>query len=116
MSPIKSVLGGVLVLATAAALPAYAAGQMKPVDDAKELSKAHISMIKAISLAQKATHGKATRAQLFDEKGALIYTVETVHGKQVMNVDVRATDGRVLATRSEHPAPNGAAAVKSKPS
>lgn len=113
MSPIKSVLGGVLVLATAAALPAYA-GQMKPVDDAKDLSKAHISMIKAISVAQKTTHGKATRAQLFDESGALIYMVETVHGKQVMNVDVRAADGRVLATRSEHPAPNAAATAKSK--
>jgi hypothetical protein len=65
-----------------------------PVD----VSKATVTMSQAIATAEQQGGGKATRAQLENESGKLLYEVKVAGKDQVSEVKVDATDGKVLAS------------------
>ena len=69
-------------------------------DNAADLAGAKISLSQAIGAAESHDAGKAVKAELDSEKGALAFDVEVVTAdKKVMDVRVDATDGKVLSSQ-----------------
>ena len=69
-------------------------------DSAADLARAKISLSQAIGTAESHAAGKAVKAELDSEKGALAFDVEVVTAdKKVMDVRVDANDGKVLSSQ-----------------
>ena len=69
-------------------------------DNAADLARAKISLSQAIGTAESHAAGKAVKAELHSEKGALAFDVEVVTAdKKVMDVRIDATDGKVLSSQ-----------------
>ena len=69
-------------------------------DNAADLARAKISLSQAIGTAESHAAGKAVKAELDSEKGALAFEVEVVTAdKKVMDVRVDANDGKVLSSQ-----------------
>lgn len=77
----------------------YAAGQSE--NDAVALSTAKITLTQAIAAAESHVQGRAVRAELEDENGALVYGVEVVKGAQAMDVRVDSNSGQVLSAKTD---------------
>ena len=69
-------------------------------DGIADLAKAKVTIAQAISAAEQATPGKATRAELENEKHGLVYEVEVVNPEKntVFDVRVDAVSGKVVAS------------------
>ena len=94
----RAVIAGSLIAFTTgvtAASVAFAHGDRNraPVD----ASKATVTMSQAIATAEQQGGGKATRAQLENESGKLLYEVKVAGKDKATEVKVDATDGKVLA-------------------
>ena len=91
------------ILAAAITTLGGAAFAAKPGEnDAMVINQAKVPIAQAISAAEKAHGGKATKAEL--EQG-LIYEVEVVAGAKVFDVKVDADKGSVLSStedKSDH--------------
>jgi uncharacterized membrane protein YkoI len=86
-------------VATAGGL-AYSQQQSATQNDAiADLAKAHISLTQAVAIAEQHAGGKASRAELEDENGQLVYGVEVSDATKTMDVKVDATDGRVVSAQ-----------------
>ena len=84
-------------LATAGTLAFAKANENDAVTD---LAKAKISLSQAITAAEAHATGKAAKAELESEKGALHYEVEVVTADaKVLDVKVDAADGKVLSSQ-----------------
>lgn len=72
-------------------------------DDAvTDLDKARIGLGQAIGSAEAQTGGRATKAELEDEHGAVVFHVEVVTADhEVFDVKVDATDGKVLSSKAD---------------
>ena len=69
-------------------------------DSAADLARAKISLTQAIGSAESHVAGKAVKAELDSEKGALAFEVEVITAdKKVMDVRVDANDGKVLSSQ-----------------
>ena len=69
-------------------------------DNAADLARAKISLSQAIGAAESHAAGKAVKAELDSDKGALAFDVEVVTAdKKVMDVRVDANDGKVLSSQ-----------------
>ncbi len=93
-----------LIMATGVATAGLAfAGSSSGENDAvADSAKARISLGQAISAAEAQRSGKATRAELESERGAVVYEVEVVTAdNKVFDVRVDAADGKVLASRQD---------------
>jgi uncharacterized membrane protein YkoI len=91
----------VAVLALSSAGVAYAvADKGKENDGVADFAKAKVSIGQAISAAEQAAAGKATRAELENERHGLVYEVEVVNPDKntVFDVRVDAVSGKVLAS------------------
>ena len=86
-------------LATAGGLAfAWQTGGMEN-DAVADLAKAKISLNQAVTAAETQAGGKATKAALEGERGALVFNVEVVAGdNKVVDVKVDANDGKVLSS------------------
>jgi uncharacterized membrane protein YkoI len=88
-------------VATAGGL-AYAQQSAPKQNDAiVDLAKARISLAQAIAIAEQKTGGKASHAELENEKGALVYDVEVTDGTKTTDVKVDAADGRVVSAQPD---------------
>ena len=68
-------------------------------DAVTDLAKAKISLVQAVSAAEAQVSGKATKAELEIELGALVFDVEVVTtDSKVFDVKVDAIDGEVLSS------------------
>ena len=94
------------ILATAIATLGGAAYAAKSIgNDALAIHQAKVSIGHAISVAEKAHGGKATKAELEHSKQGAIYEVEVVAGAKVYDVTVDADKGSVLSStedKSDH--------------
>jgi uncharacterized membrane protein YkoI len=91
---------GAVVLAGSA----YAA-ESAMSNDASQILRARVSLPRAISIAEQQTNGKASSAELEQDKNGLTYHVETVSQSNVMDVVVDATTGKVIKAsvdRNDH--------------
>lgn len=99
IKPLILGLVGVTALGTAVAFAS--SGARERDKDAAVLAQAKISLTQAIATAEQHVQGKAVRAQLEDENGALVYGVEVVKGTQVTDVKVNGDDGLVLSSQGD---------------
>lgn len=94
----------VAALALGSAGVAYAvAEQDKGNDGVADFAKAKVSIGQAISAAEQAAAGKATRAELENERHGLVYEVEVVNPDKntVFDVRVDAISGKVVASAAD---------------
>lgn len=71
-------------------------------DAVADLAKARISLNQAVTAAETQAGGKATKAELEGERGALVFNVEVVAGdNKVVDVKVDANDGKVLSSKAD---------------
>ena len=69
-------------------------------DAIADLAKAKITLVQAVNAAEAQTGGKATKAELEGEHGALVFDVEIVTpDNKVFDVKVDAADGKVLSSK-----------------
>lgn len=96
-------LGGLVIVVTAGTM-AYAEQASTHENDAlADVAKVQVSITQAITTAEQAASGKATKAELENEKSGLIYKVEVANAttKKVMDVHVDGTTGKVLSTKED---------------
>ena len=101
----KQVISAVLFaagVATAGGL-VYAKEEAHGQNDAvADLVKAKISLSQAIGSAETQAGGKATKAELEGERGAVYFNVEVVTAdNNVFDVKVDAADGKVLSSKAD---------------
>lgn len=77
----------------------HAEGQSE--NDAASLSKTRITLSQAIAAAETHVQGRAVRAELEDENGALVYGVEVVKGTQATDVKIDSNSGQVLSAQAD---------------
>jgi uncharacterized membrane protein YkoI len=88
-------------IATAGGL-AYAKSGGDQNDAIADLAKAKITLTQAVGAAEAQSGGKATKAELEGERGALVYQVEVVSAdNRVLDVKVDAADGKVLSSKPD---------------
>jgi uncharacterized membrane protein YkoI len=76
-------------------------GAMAKGNDALSITASKISLIQAISSAEKYVGGVASRAEYEQEKGQDVFEVEVVKGTSVMDVLVNARNGNVIAAHED---------------
>jgi uncharacterized membrane protein YkoI len=87
-------------VATAGGL-AYAKQSGTAENDAiSDLAKAKITLVQAVSAAEAQAGGRATKAELDDERGTVVFDVEVVTpDNKVFDVKVDAADGKVISSK-----------------
>lgn len=69
-------------------------------DAVTDFAKAKISLVQAVSTAEAQTVGKAIKAELEAEGGALVFDIEVVTAdSKVFDVKINAIDGKVLSSK-----------------
>jgi uncharacterized membrane protein YkoI len=88
-------------IATAGGL-AFAKSTSSENDAVIDLAKAKITLVQAVGAAEAQSGGKATKAELEAERGAVVYEVEVVApDNKVFDVRVDAADGKVLSSKHD---------------
>ncbi len=88
-------------VATAGGL-AYAAQTGVTDNDAQvNLAQARISLGQAVATAEQHAGGRASRAELQNENGRLVYGVEVADNSKTTDVKVDATDGHVVSAQAD---------------
>lgn len=87
-------------VATAGGL-AYAKQSGPAENDAvRDLAKAKITLVQAVSAAEAQAGGRATKAELDGERGTVVFDVEVVTpDNKVFDVKVDAADGKVISSK-----------------
>jgi uncharacterized membrane protein YkoI len=86
-------------IATAAGL-AFAKTSGDENDAVADLAKVRISLVQAVSAAEAHAGGRATKAELDGERGAVVFDVEVVTpDSKVFDLKVDAADGKVLSSQ-----------------
>ena len=75
----------------------------KGVPEYKLVSQAKVTLSEALKTASAEQKGTPLKAELENEKGFLIWTVEFAEGANVMEVVIDAGSGKILATEKETP-------------
>jgi uncharacterized membrane protein YkoI len=98
----KSLLVGAIA-AILVASPLVYAGRDKDErqTDAADLAQAKVSLTQAIVAAEQRVQGRAVRAELEDENGTIVYSVDVLNGKTTTDVKVDSTDGKILSAQAE---------------
>jgi len=65
------------------------------------LAQAKISLAQAVTTAEQHVGGRASRAELENENGRLVYGVEVADNTKTMDVKVDATDGSIVSTQTD---------------
>lgn len=75
----------------------------KGVPEHKLASQAKVTLAEALKTAAAEQKGPAIKAELENEKGFLIWTVEFTEGDEVIEVTIDAGSGKILATEKDTP-------------
>lgn len=72
-------------------------------DAVADLAKATINLTQAVAAAEGTVPGRATKAELDSERGAVVFHVEVVTAdSKVFDVKIDAADGKVLSSNADH--------------
>jgi uncharacterized membrane protein YkoI len=85
-------------VATAGGL-VYAQQASAQNDAITNLAMARISLVQAVTTAEQHAGGRASRAELQNENGRLVYGVEVADNANTTDVKVDATDGTVVSAQ-----------------
>jgi uncharacterized membrane protein YkoI len=98
----RLIIAGLVVAAAGGS--AVAATGAQGNDAFADLAKAKISITQAIASAEQAGGGKATRAELEEEKAGLVFKVEVANAttRKVMDVHVDGVSGKVISSTEDH--------------
>lgn len=93
-------------LATIAAMAAFGViassyAAMNEENDALGITTAKLSLVDAITSAEKYVGGVASRAEYEQEEGQGVFEVEVVNGTSVTDVVVNAQNGKVIAAHDD---------------
>lgn len=80
---------------------AYAQKSNLTQNDATAMQQAKISLAQAVTTAEQHVGGKASRAELQNENGRLVYGVEVAGNGQTLDVKVNAIDGSVVSVQAD---------------
>lgn len=97
----KLIIGAASALAIAAGGVAFAKQSVTAENDAvTDLAKAKVSLAQAVTTAEAHVNGRASKAELDGEGGAVVYKVEVVTAdSKVFDMKIDAVDGKVLASK-----------------
>ena len=101
MNPKRALMVGTLVAFATGMTAASAAGRGEHDGAPIDVSKATVTMSQAIATAEQQAGGKATRAELENETGKLLYEIKVAGKDKVTEVKVDATDGKVVASGAD---------------
>lgn len=87
-------------IATAGGL-VYAQQASAQNDALTDLAKARISLVQAVTTAEQHAGGRASRAELQNDNGRLVYGVEVADNAKTTDVKVDATDGSVVSAQPD---------------
>ncbi len=93
----QKIYAAAFVSLTAIAIGSAAYAAKSAENDALDRSGATIGLTQAITAAEQHVGGKASKAEYERHKGQWVFDVEVVKDKQVMDVTVDATSGKVIA-------------------
>jgi len=68
-------------------------------DAMTDLAKTGISLVQAVTTAEHHVGGKASRAELENENGRLVYGVEVTDNAKTVDVKIDATNGAVVSAQ-----------------
>ena len=89
-------------MATAVGLAFAKQGSGVENDAVGDLAKSKITLVQAVGAAEAQAGGKATKAELEGERGALVFNVEVVAADgKVVDFKVDAADGKVLSSKQD---------------
>ncbi len=98
-------LSFIIVAVTAAALAVailYAGQEMlQDVNDADVIEQTKISLIQAVSDAERHANGKAARVDLEDENGEVVYRVKIINAGEATEVHVDGKTGKILSMQGD---------------
>ncbi|MCL5965630.1 MAG: PepSY domain-containing protein [Deltaproteobacteria bacterium] len=95
------------VILLAGSLASAGRGNNGERDEATALAGAKVSLLQATTAAEQHVQGKAIRAELEDENGALVYGVEVARGDKTMDVKVDSLSGKVLSVQADRDGASG---------
>lgn len=97
----KLIIGVASAIVIAAGGVAFAKQSVTGENDAvADLAKAKVSLAQAVTTAEAHVNGRASRAELDGEAGAIVYHVEVVTAdSKVFDMKIDAVDGKVLASK-----------------
>nr|WP_320011470.1 PepSY domain-containing protein [uncultured Desulfobulbus sp.] len=93
----KNIFLAVLTLSFTALSSASFASMMQ--NDALATPAPQIDLSRAVAIAEQATSGTATKAELEQYDDQWVYDVEVVQGKKVMDVTIDPKSGMVLSSK-----------------
>ena len=89
-------------VATAGGLVYAQSSGAKPNDAATNLAKARITLVQAVSIAERQVGGMASHAEVENENGRLVYGVEVSDNIRTIDVKVDANDGSIVSAQADH--------------
>lgn len=89
----------VIAIAATGAVAYAARGGIE--NDALAITKAHIPLTQAVTVAEQHANGKALRAEYENSKQGWVYDVEVVSGTKVFDVRVDADKGAVISSAED---------------
>ena len=88
-------------IATAGGLT-YAQQTATQANDAvADIAKARITLAQAVTAAEQHGGGRATRAELENENGRLVYGVEVTDATTTTDIKVDASDGKIISAQAD---------------
>ena len=88
-------------VATAGGLAYAQQSGVARTDAEADLAKAKVSLVQAVATAEQHAGGKASRAELQNENGRLVYGVEVTDAAKTTDIKVDAKDGRILSAQAD---------------
>ncbi len=89
----------IALVSTSSIVSLYAADDKE--NDALAVMATKVSLSQAVTTAEQLVNGKATRAELEKHSDQLVFDVEVINGKKVMDVKVDPESGKVLAATED---------------
>ena len=91
----------VLAMAIAMAGTAAYAAKGTVENDAMAITKAKISLVQAVAVAEQHVNGQASHAEYENSKQGWVYDVEVVSGAKVFDVRIDANKGTVISSAED---------------
>ena len=68
-----------------------------------DIANARITLTQAVATAEQHVGGRASRAELENESGRLVYDVEVADSTRAIDVKIDASDGSVILAQADEP-------------
>ena len=98
---LMTALGAVIFAGGLGVAVASNSAQQTNGEDDLNIAQTKVTLIQAVTAAEKKLGGRAAHAELNDENGKLVYGVEVINGTQATDVKVDAMSGQILSAKAD---------------